>query len=328
VIVSLSPDARPSTCVALLAAAAAAGLESRPLPDGRGGDVLGVNSALPTNALQRPGVAAVQTTHKPYRLASREHRAPSVVRVGEVRIGAGRPVLMAGPCVVEERESLIEAARAVKSAGANMLRGGAYKPRTSPYAFRGLGEVGLGHLAAAREATGLPVVTEVLGPEQVDLVAAYADMFPIGARNMANFPLLRRVGKTDRPLLVKRGFSVTVDERLMSAEYVLASGNPNVVLCERGIRSFDATTRFTLDLSAVPLAKELTRLPVIEDPSPGTGKRSLVTRMALAGLGAGADGLIVEVHPTLTGPSATPARPSRRRNWRRSTAAGGPFTPR
>lgn len=297
-IVSLSPDAPISTRIALLASATVAGLECRTLPDGRGGHVVGIDGALPPDAFDLPGVVAVQTTHKPYMLASREHRAPSVVRVGDVRIGAGRPILMAGPCVVEGRESLIETARAVKSAGADMLRGGAYKPRSSPYAFQGLGEEGLRYLAAAREATGLPVVTEVLEPDQVDLVADYADMLQIGARNMANFPLLRRVGRTDRPVLLKRGFSATVDEWLMSAEYVLASGNPNVVLCERGIRSFDTTTRFTLDLSAVPLAKELTHLPVIVDPSHGTGKRSLVTRMALAGLAAGADGLIVEVHPT------------------------------
>lgn len=297
-IVSLSPDAPTSTRLSLLAFATAVGLESRTLPDGRGGHIVGVDGALPPAALDLPGVAAIQTIHKPYMLASREHRALSVVRVGEVQIGAGPPILMAGPCVVEGRESLIEAARAVKSAGADMLRGGAYKPRTSPYAFQGLGEEGLAHLAAARDATGLPVVTEVLDPDQVDLVASYADMLQVGSRNMANFPLLRRVGGTDRPVLLKRGFSATVEEWLMSAEYILASGNPNVVLCERGIRSFETTTRFTLDLNAVALAKELTHLPVIVDPSHGTGRRSLVTRMALAGLAAGADGLIVEVHPT------------------------------
>jgi 3-deoxy-7-phosphoheptulonate synthase len=232
-------------------------------------------------------------------LASREARphAPTVVKLGDVRIGGGRPVLMAGPCVVEGRAALLAAARAVKAAGADVLRGGAFKPRTSPYAFQGLGEEGLRHLAAAREATGLPVVTEVMEPDQVALVAAYADMLQVGARNMANFPLLRRVGEAGKPVLLKRGFSATVEEWLMSAEYVLAGGNPHVVLCERGIRGFDPALRFTLDLTAVPLAKELTHLPVIVDPSHGTGKRSLVGRMALAGLAAGADGLIVEVHP-------------------------------
>src|SRR5688572_28672438 len=268
------------------------------MPDGRGGHVVGVEGSLPAAALALPGVAGVHATHKPYMLASREHRASSVVRVGEVRIGGGRPVLMAGPCVVESREQLLETARAVKAAGAEILRGGAFKPRTSPYAFQGLGEDGLRYLAAAREVTGLPVVTEVMEPEQVEVVAEYADMLQVGARNMANFPLLRRVARSERPVLLKRGFSATVEEWLMSAEYVLAGGNPNVVLCERGIRGFDPLLRFTLDLNAVPLAKELTHLPVVVDPSHGTGKRSLVTRMALAGLAAGADGLIVEVHPT------------------------------
>jgi 3-deoxy-7-phosphoheptulonate synthase len=298
VIVSLSPDAPAATRLALLEAAAAAGLEGRTMPDGRGGHIVGIDGSLPAEALTLPGVSAVQTNHKPYMLASREHRAPSVVRIGEVQIGGGRPVLMAGPCVVESREQVIETARLVKAAGAEILRGGAFKPRTSPYSFQGLGEEGLRYLAAAREATGLPVVTEVMEPEQVALVAEYADMLQVGARNMANFPLLRRVARTDRPVLLKRGFSATVEEWLMSAEYILAGGNPNVVLCERGIRGFDPLLRFTLDLNAVPLAKELTHLPVIVDPSHGTGKRSLVTRMALAGLAAGADGLIVEVHPT------------------------------
>jgi 3-deoxy-7-phosphoheptulonate synthase len=298
-IVTLAADAPASTRTTLLAAAAAAGLAARSMADGHGGTLIGVDGALPPDLLNLPGVGAVLPAHKPYMLASREARphAPTVVKLGDVRIGGGRPVLMAGPCVVEGRAALLDAARAVKAAGADVLRGGAFKPRTSPYAFQGLGEEGLRHLAAAREATGLPVVTEVMEPDQVALVAAYADMLQVGARNMANFPLLRRVGKTDRPVLLKRGFSATVEEWLMSAEYVLASGNPNVVLCERGIRGFDTATRFTLDLNAVPLAKELTHLPVIVDPSHGTGKRSLVGRMALAGLAAGADGLIVEVHP-------------------------------
>jgi 3-deoxy-7-phosphoheptulonate synthase len=199
--------------------------------------------------------------------------------------------------VVEGRESLLEAAIAVKATGADLLRGGAFKPRTSPYSFQGLGEAGLQHLAAAREATGLPVVTEVMEPDFVDLVANYADLLQIGSRNMANFPLLRRAGQTQKPILLKRGFSATVEEWLMSAEYILAAGNPNVILCERGIRAFDPAFRFTLDLNAVPLLRELTHLPVIVDPSHGTGKRSLVGRMALAGLAAGADGLMIEVHP-------------------------------
>jgi 3-deoxy-7-phosphoheptulonate synthase len=296
-IITITPGAPGSTAASLLATAASLGLSARLLPDERGGAVVGIDGALPPDALTLPGIGRVHAKHRPYMLASSEHRARSVVRVGHVEIGVGRPVLMAGPCVVEGRAEIVAAARAVKAAGAEMLRGGAFKPRTSPYAFQGLGEEGLRCLAAAREATGLPVVTEVLEPDQVELVSEYADMLQVGSRNMANFPLLRRVGKANKPVLLKRGFSATVEEWLMSAEYVLAGGNPNVVLCERGIRGFDPAVRFSLDLNAVPLAKELSHLPVIVDPSHGTGRRSLVRRMALAGLAAGADGLIVEVHP-------------------------------
>jgi len=298
-IITITPDAPASTATAILAAASGAGLEARTMDDGHGGTLVGIQGAVTDDVLRLPGVGAIHTTHRPYMLASREHRphAPTVVRVGDVRIGGGRPVIMAGPCVVEDRDSLLANARAAKAAGAEILRGGAFKPRTSPYAFQGLGEEGLRHLAAARDATRLPIVTEVMDPEQVGLVATYADMLQIGARNMANFPLLRRVGQTQTPVLLKRGFSATVDEWLMSAEYVLANGNPNVVLCERGIRGFDPALRFTLDLSAVPLVKELSHLPIVVDPSHGTGKRSLVGRMAMAGLAAGADGLILEVHP-------------------------------
>ena len=298
-IVSVSADAPDTTARKVLAAAVAAGLEARGMDDGHGGTIIGIDGSLPDDDLALPGVRAVHPHHKPYMLASREHRphAPTVVRVGDVRIGGGRPVMMAGPCVVEGRSSLLEIATAVKMAGADILRGGAFKPRTSPYAFQGLGEEGLRYLAEARDATGMPVVTEVMEPDQVELVAHYADILQIGARNMANFPLLRRVGPTGRAILLKRGFSATVEEWLMSAEYILASGNARVILCERGIRGFDPALRFTLDLTAVPLAKELTHLPVIVDPSHGTGKRSLVGRMAMAGLAAGADGLMIEVHP-------------------------------
>lgn len=298
-IVAMTADAPASTTHAVLAAAQGAGLEARAMSDGHGGSLVGIHGSLDVDGLGLPGIASVYPLHKPYMLASREHRphAPTVVRIGEVRIGGGRPVVMAGPCVVEGREPLIEAAIAVKAAGADMLRGGAFKPRTSPYSFQGLGEEGLQHLAAARELTGLPVVTEVMEPEYVELVADYADMLQIGSRNMANFPLLRRAGQTNKPILLKRGFSATVEEWLMSAEYILAAGNSNVVLCERGIRAFDPAFRFTLDLNAVPLLRELTHLPVMVDPSHGTGKRSLVGRMALAGLAAGADGLMIEVHP-------------------------------
>ena len=298
-IVALAADAPASTTAILLAAARTAGLEARCMDDGHGGALVGIVGALDVVALGLPGIAQVLPKHKPYMLASREHRphAPTIVKVGEVRIGGGRPVVMAGPCVVESEASLIEAALAVRAAGADMLRGGAFKPRTSPYSFQGLGEAGLRHLAAAREATGLPVVTEVMEPEFVDLVAEHADMLQIGSRNMANFPLLRKAGAANKPVLLKRGFAATVEEWLMSAEYIMAAGNPNVILCERGIRAFDPAFRFTLDLNAVPLLKELTHLPVVVDPSHGTGKRSLVSRMAMAGLAAGADGLMIEAHP-------------------------------
>lgn len=243
-------------------------------------------------------VALVSRSEKPYMLAQRAARpGGSQVRVGNVVIGGAEPVVMAGTCVVENREITLECAKAVKKSGAKMLRGGAFKPRTSPYSFQGLGEEGLQILAEAREATGLPVVTEVMEPEQVDLVAKYADMLQIGARNMSNFPLLRRASASGKPILLKRGFSATVNEWLMSAEYILAGGNDNLVLCERGIRAFDTATRFTLDLNAVPLIHQLTHLPVVVDPSHGTGIRELVAPMSLAGIAAGADGLIIEVHP-------------------------------
>jgi 3-deoxy-7-phosphoheptulonate synthase len=296
-LIHVASDAPGSTLGTLLATAAQLGVTAHTLPDERGGTIIGLDGALPADSLALPGICRVHPQHKPYMLASKEAKERTVVRVGPVEIGGSRPVLIAGPCVVEGRSEIIEAARQVKAAGAHMLRGGAFKPRTSPYAFQGLGEKGLQYLAAAREVTGLPVVTEVMEPDQVELVAEYADMLQIGARNMANFPLLRRVGKTNKPVLLKRGFSATVEEWLMSAEYILASGNPAVVLCERGVRGFDPAVRFSLDLNAVPLAKELTHLPVIVDPSHGTGRRSLVARMALAGLAAGADGLIIEAHP-------------------------------
>jgi 3-deoxy-7-phosphoheptulonate synthase len=296
-IVTLTAGAPASTIEAIMALAGAAGCAARAVDNGHGGTVIGIAGTVPLAGL--PGVETVQESHRPYMLASREGRphAPTVVIAGGVRIGGGRPIVIAGPCVIEGREALLSAARAARAAGADLLRGGAYKPRTSPYAFQGLGEEGLRYLAEAREMTGLPVVTEVMEPDQVSLVAHYADMLQIGARNMANFPLLRRVGEAQKPVLLKRGFSATIEEWLMSAEYVLAHGNAQVVLCERGIRGFDTATRFTLDLTAVPLVKELSHLPIIVDPSHGTGRRSLVGPMALAGLAAGADGLIIEAHP-------------------------------
>ena len=296
-IVTLTAGAPVSTVNAILAAATAAGCESRTFDDGHGGTVVGVAGSVSVAGLT--GICAVLEKHRPYMLASREGRphAPTVVKVGGVRIGGGRPVVIGGPCVIESRESLLAAARATKASGADMLRGGAFKPRTSPYAFQGLGEEGLRYLAEAREETGLPVVTEAMEPDHVDLVASYADMIQIGARNMANFPLLRRAGQAGKQVLLKRGFSATIEEWLMSAEYVLAHGNPDVVLCERGIRSFDTATRFMLDLTAVPLVKELSHLPIIVDPSHAAGRRDLVVPLARAAMAAGADGVMVDVHP-------------------------------
>jgi 3-deoxy-7-phosphoheptulonate synthase len=296
-IITLKGDVPDSTRSAIRDGAAVIGSLARELVWPDGSTVVAIEGDVASHILDLPGVVAGYDKHKSYMMASKLVRETSVVRVGDVEIGGSLPVIMAGPCVVEDLESTMEIARAVKAAGGSMLRGGAFKPRTSPYAFQGHGETGLQHLAAARDATGLPVVTEVMEPEQVDLVAGYADMLQIGSRNMQNYPLLRRVGQSHRPVLLKRGFQATIDEWLMAAEYVLAHGNPNVVLCERGIRAFDPAFRFTLDLNAVPMVRELTHLPVIVDPSHGTGKRSLVAAMSMAAIAAGADGLILEVHP-------------------------------
>ena len=246
-----------------------------------------------------PGVDNVVPIAQPYKLVSRQVRPEgSIVDVAGVRIGNGEPVVViAGPCSVESREQLLTTARAVKSAGARMLRGGAYKPRTSPYDFQGLGEEALQLLAEARRETGLPVVTEVMSTEDVDTICEHADMLQVGARNMQNFALLRRLATVDKPVLLKRGPSATVKEWLLAAEYLLTGGNPNVVLCERGIKTFETETRNTIDLAAVALAKELSHLPVIADPSHGTGRRSLIAPLSKAAIAVGADGLIIEVHP-------------------------------
>jgi 3-deoxy-7-phosphoheptulonate synthase len=297
-IIETRTDAPTATVATVMQEAADHRLAANTLVNERGGTVIGVGGSIPFERLDLPGVVRIEAAHKPYMLASLEMRAASTVMVGDIAIGGGDPVIMAGPCVIEDRESLVENARAVQRAGATILRGGAFKPRTSPYSFQGLGEEGLHHLAAARDATGMPVVTEVMEPELVELVAEHADMLQIGSRNMANFPLLKKVGTSGRPVLLKRGFSATMEEFLMSAEYILAHGNPNVVLCERGIRGFDSAFRFSLDLNVVPALRELTHLPIMVDPSHGTGQRTLVARMAMAGMAAGADGLIVEVHPT------------------------------
>lgn len=244
-----------------------------------------------------PGVENVLPILKPYKLASRDFKGEnSVVRIGGAEIGGKRLAVMAGPCAVESREQLLEIAGEVKSAGAVLLRGGAFKPRTSPYSFQGLEEEGLKHLAEARQKTGLPVVTEVMDPRDIELIVQYADVLQIGARNMQNFRLLKEVGTYRKPVLLKRGISATIKEWLMSAEYIMSGGNHDVILCERGIRTYETETRNTLDLSAVPVLKQLTHLPVIVDPSHAVGKWDLVPPMARAAVAAGADGLLIEVH--------------------------------
>ncbi len=245
-----------------------------------------------------PAVEDVIPITHPFKLVSRQYKlGRSIVKVGPVSIGNGEVVVIAGPCSVESRAQLLMTAHAVRDAGANMLRGGAYKPRTSPYDFQGLGVEALQFLKTAREETGLPVVTEVMSTEDVEIVAEYADMLQVGARNMQNFSLLRRLARSERPILLKRGPSATIKEWLLAAEYLLAGGNPNVVLCERGIKTFETETRNTLDLAAVALAKELSHLPVIVDPSHATGRRSLVPGVSRAAIAVGADGLMIEVHP-------------------------------
>ncbi|MCK5655157.1 MAG: 3-deoxy-7-phosphoheptulonate synthase [Candidatus Aureabacteria bacterium] len=244
------------------------------------------------------GVEKVMPILKPYKLVGRELKPDNtVIKVGNVEIGSDTLIVMAGPCSVENEKMIIETAKAVKKAGAHILRGGAFKPRTSPYSFQGLGEKGLKFMAKAKEETGLPVVTEVMDTRDVSLVEKYADIIQVGARNMQNFQLLKEVGLCKKPIFLKRGLSSTVKELLMSAEYILSSGNDQVILCERGIRTFEDATRNTLDLSAVPLIKELSHLPVVIDPSHATGKRSLILPMSKAAVASGADGLMIEVHP-------------------------------
>ncbi|MFV2062759.1 MAG: bifunctional 3-deoxy-7-phosphoheptulonate synthase/chorismate mutase [Chloroflexota bacterium] len=261
--------------------------------------VVGVGVERVVHIEVMPGVEQLIRVSKPYKLASNEHHPDrSRVRVGNVEIGAGAPIaVIAGPCAVESREQVLATARWVKREGATLMRGGAFKPRSSPYAFQGLGIEGLKLLAEAREETGLPVVSEITDPGAVSVFDEYVDMLQVGARNMANFVLLKAVGKSSKPVLLKRGISATIEEWLMAAEYILSAGNPNVILCERGIRTFETATRNTLDLSAVPVVQERTHLPVMVDPSHGTGHRPLVRPLAVAGAAVGADGLIIEVHP-------------------------------
>ncbi len=246
-----------------------------------------------------PGVDRVVPITKPYKLASSQfkHGVPTVVEVDGRKVGGGSFSLMAGPCTVESREQLLSTAEAVKQGGGSMLRGGACKPRTSPYSFQGLGDEGLRLLKEAKEETGLPIVTELMDTRDLDQVLEVADVIQVGARNMQNYSLLAEIGRSGRPVLLKRGLAATIEELLMAAEYILKEGNEDVMLCERGIRTFETAYRFTLDLTAVPVLKELSHLPVIVDPSHAAGRRSLVEPLSLAAAAAGADGIIVEVHP-------------------------------
>jgi len=259
------------------------------------GDIRRINKE---QFLRMPGVSSIVPISRPYKLSSREFiPQDSVFPIDGVSIGGDELVIIAGPCSVEDKGLLMEIAHAVREAGARALRGGAFKPRTSPYAFQGLGEYGLELLAEAREATGLPIVTEVMAPEMVPLVSRYADVLQLGARNMQNFSLLHAAGESQHPVLLKRGISATIEEFLMAADYILSHGNRRVILCERGIRTFETTTRNTTDINAVPVLKNLTHLPVILDPSHSTGDWQYVGPIARAAIAAGADGLIIEVHP-------------------------------
>ena len=243
------------------------------------------------------GVEEVVSILKPYKLASREfQKEDTIIKVGNTVIGGNKLNIMAGPCAVEDKEQYIETALKVKEAGADILRGGSFKPRTSPYSFQGLGEPGLKIMAEAREKTGLPIVTEILDPKDIDAVNEYSDILQIGARNMQNFNLLKDVGRLQKPILLKRGLSATIEEWLMAAEYIMSEGNYQVILCERGIRTFETATRNTLDLSAVPVIKKLSHLPIVVDPSHATGKRDLVAPLAKGAVAVGADGLMIEVH--------------------------------
>jgi 3-deoxy-7-phosphoheptulonate synthase len=245
------------------------------------------------------GVSRVVPVKHPFKLASRAfHPQSTVVRIGNITVGGNFPVVIAGPCAVENLEQILETAHKVKAAGANLLRGGAFKPRSSPYSFQGLEEEGLKLLAEARRQTGLGIVSEVMDPFNLPMVCEYVDVLQIGARNMQNYHLLKELGKTNKPVLLKRGMSATIEEWLMSAEYILNAGNPNVILCERGIRTFEKYTRNTLDLNAVPVVKDLSHLPIIVDPSHGIGVAKYVSAMSMAAIAAGADGLIIEVHPS------------------------------
>ena len=300
-VVIMNADATQADIEGVISAIEEKGLEAKVM-EGAHQKIVGVIgdktklAATPLDAMH--GVETTVAISKSYKRASREfHPASTVVDIRGIKIGDGAPVVMAGPCAVESREQLLETAQLVKEGGAQFIRGGAYKPRTSPYAFQGLEEEGLKYLAEAREKTGLAVVTEVTVVEAVDTVAAYADLLQVGARNMQNFGLLKAVGRAGKPVMLKRGLAATIDEWLNAAEYIMNEGNPNVILCERGIRTYETYTRNTFDISAIPAIKHLSHLPIIADPSHGTGKWRMIKPVSLASIAAGADGLIIEVHP-------------------------------
>ena len=299
-VIIMNPDATQQNINDVIEVIKDVGLEAR-VTEGVQQKIVAVigdkSKLMPVPIDAMTGVDHCVAISKSYKLASREsHPQSSIIDVDGVKIGGSEPIIMAGPCAVESREQLLESAEIIKSGGAQFLRGGAYKPRTSPYSFQGLEEEGLKYLAEAREKTGLKIVTEVTTVEAIEKVAYYADMLQIGARNMQNFELLKEVGKSTLPVLLKRGMSATIDEWLNAAEYIMSEGNPHIALCERGIRTFETATRNTLDLSAVLVLKERTHLPVIVDPSHATGVRSYVSPLAKAAVAAGADGLMIEVH--------------------------------
>ncbi len=302
-IVVVSPEATPSDIEAIVARIEETGHQAH-ISQGTERCIIGVIGPdvpeLQDMFETMPHVESVHRVTKPYKLVSREfHPGNTVIDVGHgVTIGGSELTVMAGPCSIEDEEHIVGTAHAVKAAGANILRGGAFKPRSSPYAFRGLGIDGLRYLQKAGRAAGMPVITELMSVRDIDDVAEYADIVQIGARNMQNFMLLDEVGRMKKPVMIKRALSGQIEEWLLAAEYILAQGNPNVILCERGIRTFETAYRNTFDINAIPLVKELSHLPVIADPSHGTGKHALVAPVAMAGIAAGADGLMVEVHPS------------------------------
>jgi 3-deoxy-7-phosphoheptulonate synthase len=300
-LIVMSHNASPENVQRVITSIEEMGYEARPIPGKQRTAIglIGNDGKVDSGRLEAlPGVLQVIHVSQPYKQVSREWKTENTVieLPNGTRIGGEEIVLMAGPCSVESEAQIIEVAHRLKAAGATVLRGGAFKPRTSPYAFQGLGVKGLKLLERARAETGLAVVTEALEPDMVDVVAQHADIVQIGARNMQNYPLLRRAGKAGKPVLLKRGLAATIKELLLAAEYLLAEGNANVILCERGVRGFDEQTRNLMDLSAIPVVHSLTHLPIIADPSHGTGVRAMVTPMARAAIAAGADGLIVEVH--------------------------------